>query len=230
MLPFLLLFLRKTDRRTWATLAATVLGLCLVTGSLTDLPGRCATILERIKQLEEPGQVNDYSFEGPRNENMLGFDHAFYRLGLRDRGLLRAAQYLALAVLGGWVASEVLRKDRLPRAAACSLVALFSVVFLYHRSYDTLILALPFAYSAARARSVRGRGRYLFAGCALAILMVWYLDIGLLRALQEVSLNGGGWGRLVQAVVLPYATWLVVLAMIALVAAARRSATLPDGR
>jgi hypothetical protein len=221
VLPFLLLFLRKGDRRTWVALAAGVLGLCLVTGSLLDLPQRCATILERIGQMEAPGVVNDYSFEGPRSENMLGFDHAFYRLGLRDRWTIRIAQYLALAVLGGWVAGEVLRKDRLPRTAACSLVALFSVVFLYHRNYDTMILALPFTYSAAQARTVRGGVRYLFAGCAVAILLVWHLDIGLLRALQERSLDWGAWGRLVQAIVLPYATWLVVAAMIALVAATR---------
>jgi hypothetical protein len=227
MLPFLLLFLRKGDRRTWVALPVTVLGLCLVTGSVADLPNRLSTILQRIKQVETPGSVNDYSFEGPRSENMLGFDHSFYRLGLRDRRLIRVAQYLALAVLGSWVARQVLRKDPLPRAAACSLVALYSVVFLYHRTYDTLILALPFVYSVGQARAVRGRSRYLFAGCALAILLVWYLDIGLLRTLREHSLDWGGLGRLVQAVVLPYATWLVVLTMIVLVVATRRAATAP---
>jgi hypothetical protein len=227
MLPFLLLFHRKSDRRAWVALFVTVLGLCLVTASVADLPGRLSTILQRIKQLEAPGLVNDYSFDGPRSENMLGFDHAFYRLGLRDRRLIRVAQYLALTVLGSWVARQVLRKDSLPRAAACSLVALYSVVFLYHRTYDTLILVLPFVYSAGQARSVSGRSRCLFAGCAIAILLVWYLDIGLLRTLREHSLGWGGWGRLVQAVVLPYATWLVVLTMIVLVVATRRAAAAP---
>jgi hypothetical protein len=229
MLPFLLLFHRKGDRLTWVALPVTVLGLCLLTGSPAGLPGRLSTIRERIKHLESPGLVNDYSFAGPRPENMLGFDHAFYRLGLRDRGVIRVCQYLALAVLGAWVAAQVLRKDRLPRAAACSLVALYSVVFLYHRTYDTSILALPFVYSAGRARSVHGSGRYLFACCAVAILLVWYLDIGLLGALRSHSLAWGGWGRMVQAVVLPYATWLIVLTMIALVVATRRSASSPGG-
>jgi hypothetical protein len=224
MLPFLLLFLRKADRLTWVAMAATVLALCLATGSLLDLPQRGLTILERIGELEAPGMVNDYSFQGTRSENMLGIDHALYRLGLRDRRAIRIGQYLALASLGGWVAFEVLRKERLPRAAACSLVALFSVVFLYHRTYDAVILALPFVWVTAQARTVRGLRRWLFAGCALAILLVWYLDIGLLRALQQESQRWGVAGRLVQAVVLPYATWLVVLAMIALAIATRRSA------
>jgi hypothetical protein len=220
MLPFLLLFLRKDDWLTWVALTVAVLALCLTTGSPAELPGQVTTLLERIKQLESPGVVNDYSFSGPRSENMLGFDHAFYRVGLRDRRLIRLVQLLALAVHGGWVAIQVLGK-RLPRGAACSLVALFSVVFLYHRNYDTMILALPFAYSAAGARSAQGQRRWLFFATAVAIVVVWYLDIGLLRSLQEHSLHWGNWGWLVQATVLPCATWLVLLAMLCLVAATR---------
>jgi hypothetical protein len=223
LLPFLLLFLGKGNGRAWAALFLAVLALCLVTTSPAGLLERLTTYPERIKQLESPGQVNDYSFAGTRSENMLGFDHAFYRLGLRGPGTIRIAQYITLALLGGWVAFEVLRKDRLPRGAACSLVALYSVVFLYHRNYDTPVLALPFLWSAAQARLVKGRGRYLFIGCAVAILLVWSLDIGLLHFLQERSPVWGAWGRLIQAIVLPYATWLVVVAMAALVIGTRRS-------
>jgi hypothetical protein len=223
MLPFLLLFHRKSDRWTWVALAGAVLALCLATGSPAEQPDRLTTLLERIRALESPGRVNDYSFEGPRSENMLGFDHAFYRLGLRDRRVIGAAQYLALALLGAWVAVRVLGRRRLPRGAACSLVALYSVVFLYHRNYDTLILALPFAFSAAGARSAKGRARWWFFCCSLAILLVWYLDIGLLRALQQHSPDWGGWGWLAQAAVLPCGTWLILLAMICLAAATRRA-------
>jgi hypothetical protein len=218
----MLLFFRSADRRTWASLIVSAVGLCLLTGGPSRQLERLQTLRQQIEQLEAPGLVNDYSFEGPRSENMLGFDHALYRLGLRDRRAVRVGQYVALAVLGGWVCRQVLGKDRLPRPAACSLIALYSVVFLYHRNYDTLILALPFAYSASQARSAV-RGRLLFAGCALAILLVWYQNIELLRYLQEQSLHWGVAGRLVQAVVLPCATWLVVLAMIALAVGTRRS-------
>jgi len=230
MLPFLLLFQRRADLRTWVALPITVLGLCLVTGSPAGLPERLATILDRIKLLEARGQISDYCFEGTQCENMLGFDHAFYRLGLRDRRVIRAAQYLALAVLGAWVARQVLGKARLPRAAACSLVTLYSVVFLYHRHYDTVILVLPLVYSTGQARCSSGKRRYLFVGCAVAILLVWYLNKDLMRALQVYSIKGGALGWLVQAVILPYATWLIVLAMIALVRATRLSVSPLRGR
>ena len=70
MLPFLLLFHRKTDLRTWVALPVIVLGLCLMTPRADDLPGRLTALLERIKELELPGRVNDYSFEGTRSENI----------------------------------------------------------------------------------------------------------------------------------------------------------------
>jgi len=41
----------------------------------------------------------------------------------------------------------------------------------------------------------------------------------LLQAAQRLSMTGAGWGLLVQAMILPYATWLVLVAMICLVCA-----------
>jgi hypothetical protein len=222
LLPFLLLFIRKADRWAWAAFAATVLGLCLLSGPPSQLPARTAMLLERIQQLAAPGAVNDYSFEGSRHENILGFDHALYRLGLRDRRVIRVAQYLLLLALGAWVARQVVFRGGLPRAAACSLVALYSVVFLYHRNYDAVILALPLAYSVGQARAASGAARWLFATCAVAILLVLYLDLALLREVFQWSLAQGAWGRVVQAVVLPYGTSAVVIAMICLVLGARQ--------
>jgi hypothetical protein len=221
MLPFLLLFLRKTDWRTWVALAVTTLALCLATVPAAELPGRLATVLDRIKQLEAPGQVNDYSFEGTQPENILGFEHAFYRLGLRDRTVIRLAQYSSVLLLGAWVARQVVGRHRLPRAAACALVALYSTVFLYHRAYDTVILAPALVYCAGEARRAGGRSRWLFAGGAVAVLLVLNLDVGFLRALTRLSLNWGAWGRVVQALVLPYGTWLILLTMVLLVRGAR---------
>jgi hypothetical protein len=222
MLPFLLLFLRKADRWAWAALGAGVLALCLLSGPPSRLPGRLATLVERIQQLEAPGAVNDYSFEGPRHENMLGFGRALYCVGLRDRRVIRVAEYLVLAVLGAWVSRQILSREGLPRAAACSLVALYSVVFLYHRNYDAVILALPLAYCAGQARAAGGAARWLFTACAVAILLVLYLDLALLREVFQWSQARGVWGRVVQAVVLPYATWSILIAMVCLVLGARK--------
>lgn len=68
MLPFLLLFLRLEDCRTRATLGVLVLGACLLTGPLTELPGRLATVTDRIAELSAPGMVNDYPLEGTSDD------------------------------------------------------------------------------------------------------------------------------------------------------------------
>jgi hypothetical protein len=224
LLPFLLLFLRKSDRLTWLTLAACVAGLCLLAAPPpADLPARLSGQLERIAELAAPGRVNDYSFQGTQHLNMMGFEHALYRLGLRDRRLIRAEQFLALAALGAWVARAVLGPRRLPRPAACSLVALFSAVFLYHRLYDAVILVLPLVYCTEQARQARGQTRWLFAGGALGSLTVLFLSRGFLAAAFEFSEGKGLLGSLVQATVLPCATWIIVLTMFCLVAASRRA-------
>jgi hypothetical protein len=222
MLPFLLLFLRKADRWAWAAFGSAVLGLCLLSGPPSELPARAATLLERIHELQAPGAVNDYSFEGPHHMNLVGFDHALYRLGLRDRRAIRVTQCLLLLALGAWVARQVAFPGALPRAAACSLVALYSVVFLYHRNYDTVILALPLAYSAGQARAARGATRWLFAACAVAVVLVLSMDGAFLTEVFQWSLSRGAWGQVVQAVVLPYATWAIVLAMVCLALGARK--------
>jgi Glycosyltransferase family 87 len=89
MLPFLLLFLRRADRWPWPTLAALVIGACLMTGKPGALPGRLAILTDRIANLSAPGNVNDYSYEGTRNESIISFEHLFYRLGMRDRESIR---------------------------------------------------------------------------------------------------------------------------------------------
>jgi hypothetical protein len=149
---------------------------------------------------------------------MIGFDHLFYRLGLRDRRLIRTLTYLAVAALGLWTAWQVMVR-RLPGGAACSLVALYSMLFLYHRDYDALILTLPLVECAGRARSVSGAAGRLLAGVAVAAYLVLYLNLPILMGLTNRSLGWGVTGRLVQATLLPYATWLIVLAMFGLVTA-----------
>ncbi len=111
-------------------------------------PRRISWTLHQIAALSSPGRVNDYSFLGTQYANMIGLDHALYRLGLRDRAMIRTLQSIGVLLLGLWVARQVLA-SRLPRPALCSLVALYSMLFFYHRLYDTVVLALPLAYSVS---------------------------------------------------------------------------------
>ena len=164
MLPFLLLFHRKADLAAWVAMACVCLTLCLAAGRPAELPGRLSNMAHRIETLRGPGKVNDYSFEGPQNESMIGFDHLLYRLGMSDRRRIRALQYGLTALSGLWTAWQVLVIRR-PRGVACSLVALFSMVFLYHRDYDTLILVLPLVYCTGRGRTESGFAGRLFTVC-----------------------------------------------------------------
>src|SRR5262249_42704045 len=144
--PFLPLFIRKPDFRNLIALGSTCSVLCLLSGSPRLLPGRVSWTLRQIGALNAPGQVNDYSFQGTQNATLIGFDHAFYRLGLRDRSVIRTLQFIAILLLGVWVGSQTLT-GRLPRPTASSLVALYSILFFYHRIYDTVVLILPLVYS-----------------------------------------------------------------------------------
>jgi hypothetical protein len=222
VLPFLLLFHRKADVKSWLVMGAVILALCLATGSPARLVERVSVLRNQAEKLGGPGEVNDYSFDGPRTETIVSFDHALYRVGLRDRTIIRAGQYLIVLALGGWVAYQCLGRRALPRAAACSLVTLYAAVFLYHRTYDLVYLILPLVYSVGQARAQTGRSRQAFVASAVCILLTLYLRIDWFVELQKASLAWGAWGRLVQAVVLPYACWLILLAMAFLVIGVRR--------
>jgi hypothetical protein len=220
MIPFLTLFLRRADRWAWAALMASVLGLCALTGRLSELPSHLAILAHRADELAAPGRVNDYSFEGTQNESIIGFEHLFYRLGMRNRRLIRFSQFVALLAVGGWVAHRVL-VGNIPRPAAASLVSLYSLLFLYHRDYDTVILALPLAYCAGRVSVTAGHLRRLYTACGALVLAVLFMNAAYLNALTRLSLPREGWARLIQLAVLPYPTWLILLAMFLLARATR---------
>jgi len=236
LLPFLLLFHRRADWRSWGALALAALALCLIATPAPKLLERCGECLKNISAFSERGAENDYSYENvhngyARHVDIFGLDHLLYRTGLRDRTVIRAANYGLLLVLGIWVALQVIRRPDLPRGAAVSLVALYSAVFLYHRLYDMIVLCLPLTYVLGRALAERGRARLAYALCAAAILSVLHLRTGMLLSLTGRYANSASLGgRLIEAFVLPYGTWLVLLAIICLTAAEalRRPAVSPQ--
>ena len=139
------------------------------------MPARLATLAQRAGGDLGPGKVNDYSYEGTRNESIISFEHLFYRLGMRDREWIRYAQFLALLAVGAWVAYLVVLKE-LPRPAAACLVSFFSLLFIYHRDYDTVILALPLVYCAGKVRVTTGPARWLYTACGLMAIAILYAD------------------------------------------------------
>jgi len=216
MVPFLLLFHRRTDLRAVATLSVCCLALCFFAWPPTRIPHLCRECLNKIAAFSERGAENDYSYENRHKAyvDILGFDHLMYRMGMRDRMAIRIGQYAALLVLGAWVARQVLGPNPLSPAAGCSLVAIYSTVFLYHRLCDTIILSLPLMYAVGSALAETGKARIAFTLCTAAILGILSLRYRMLANLTDLYADSTSVeGRLIQALVLPYGTWLVMLAM-----------------
>jgi hypothetical protein len=214
LFPFLLLFTRRDDRLSWAGFMIGVLGLTLIATPPTRLPDRLRLLAGHVQELQAPGQVNDVSFDGTQHTTILGFEHAAFRLGFRDKKWIQTAQFILVLGLAVAVFSQLFPRATIPRAAACSLVAAFSTIFLYHRIYDAVILVIPLIYCVGWARATPSPARWLFRALALMIVLVLYLPSAGLRSLTERSLHTDGVdGWLIQALLLPYATWLILILM-----------------
>jgi Glycosyltransferase family 87 len=214
MLPFLMLFRRRYDRRSWATLAAGCLGLYLLTSPLLEMPTRLSECLRNIAVMGAPGHMNNFTH--PVCFDLIGFDRAIYFLGVDDRTAVRLGQYSAVLALGVWVGWLVLRKSDMSEAARCALVAFFASLFLYHRLYDMPILVLPLAYAMGRARVTIGRQRWLYVASVAAVLAVLYLRLETVKVLGAQPRGEEVLSRLVQALVVPYGVWLTLVGLICL--------------
>lgn len=215
-LPLLALFFcRRKDATTWLTFIATV-GICwLFSSPLDQLGPRLSEMLANAKTLTAPGQVNDFSDAGTQSHSLLGFDRLLFCLGLHDRTLVRVAQALLMLLGGGWLMWQVLRRGWITRPAAAALVCVAAFFFLYHRTYDLTLLALPLVYLAGRARGVEaslpGPGRRWAAIGAVAILLLLIVHPRLPHAaglkLDRFPLVG----MLAHALLMPMFIWLLLL-------------------
>lgn len=209
-LPFLVLFLRKADRPAWAGMATVTVALSLAAAEPSKWPILIRHNLHQIKSSAEPGKINDYGFQQEISSDILGFDHLFYRLGVRDRGLISRIHLAAVGVLLGGL---LVLRDRGPLVVMASLVATAAMLVLYHRIYDSILLALPLACGASIALNATGRRRFLAVASVGVLLAVTDQPRSALSRLTRWSLDHGLTGRLVQAITLPYATWSILLAL-----------------
>ena len=222
MVPFMLLFLRRRDFRTWLFLCLMVAALLLVAGNPADLPRRISECLEANATHRVPGQSADNSLLNPFANSLIGFEHVFYRLGMVDRQAIAALAFLCIAVLGFWLAYLINIRTTFPRGAYCSVVALYSMLFIYHRLYDLSILILPLLYSAARLHTASRPARWCYAWVVAAILLALNAPYGEFLQIQYMHPAPA----ILRILVLPSVTYLILSAMIALVAAASLEARL----
>jgi hypothetical protein len=225
LLPFLLLFLRRHPWQVWLACGATTCLLILLGGQPARTFDQARSILQYIGQLALPGAVNDISYSGPLNEWILGIDHLAYRLGVRDRTILTSTQWIVLILLGGWLAYALMIR-RIGEGLGLALVSLYSVIFLYHRLYDTVIFAPALVYAFCQAKNSHGKRRVLFCCSTLLMLSLLYMKRRPLAYLtQYVVAHKSIASSAIEFVILPYGTWSVLGAMILLYLAARSDAS-----
>ena len=218
MLPFCLVAIdrKKIDFRCLAGIALGVVVLCCSATRPDLLPSRLADNLRRIGAQGEIGRINDQSFSGPVNWAIIGFQHAYYRLGIVDRRLLVVMEGLTLAALGVPLAWAAWRRV-LARPALLALLGLYATIFLYHRTYDLVLLALPLTYATGLARRGPTRARGPAAASGMAMVIALYLRMEGLRVMNQGH-EAQGW--VARSFLASPATWLVLVALALLARAA----------
>jgi hypothetical protein len=218
MIQFLILFLRSSDYVTWATLAI-VAPLMVV---VSTPPGEIVTRFWSWKMI-----VDENFGAGGHNapiymSSLISFGHIIYCSGVEDIARINRYQSLVVLLIGLILTYEVAWRGRISRAAACCLVACYSMLFVYHRSYDTVILALPLVYAMAASREAVGIARTLFmlAGVALLVAMNAY-ESPQQTAFLELTQRLGHAGLVLRAFLVPYPTYATLVALVALWGAAR---------
>jgi hypothetical protein len=218
MLPALALFFRRRDLRVWVGLVATVTLLTAVGSPPDTWPGRARSALKNIAGTKVPGGNNDYAFNSDIHDDLVSPSRWLYCVGVRDRAVISALELGFLAVTAAWLAWRA-TSGRLAPDAAAAFACTFGCVFMYHRLYDTVLLTPGLIYCTAAARRESGWRRVAFGCSVVGLLAVLNMPRGwFLHNTATWSLNAGVAGRVVQAVVLPYAMWVIfgVMAVIGL--------------
>jgi len=214
LLPFLLLFLRWRDRWTWVFFSAFLAGAALMgAGRPAAFPELLTAMRAAYAEASVPGRVLDPSPLNPASFSVVSFEHTFTRLG---RIAPATAKGLSLACVTLVGAALVACGGRWSPGARCAIISLYSMMFFYHRLYDTSVLIVPLLYGAARVRSGSGFPRCLYAGALVAIVAVLNVPLGVLHRLQ----NAHPEPDLLTALVLPSPFYLILVAFLALAAAA----------
>lgn len=222
MIPILLLFLRRRDLKTWASMTISGFVLTFMAIRPTHLLQALRENWTNIVESGAAGAVNDYSFAGPNCSDLVGLNLAVYHLGVRHRGLVSAMSLAVLLVLILWIAWQLYRRPAIAHAPAAAIVTCFAAIFLYHRQYDMVVLALPLAYTFMRSLSEPTRRRWFYRACAVGLVGVLFEPVNVLHRLLTFSQSHGAIGRVVEALVLPAATWILLGIVVGLTLVERR--------
>ena len=224
LVPFLMLFLRRKDLRSWIVMAVATATLTFAAVPPGSLPGRLRSLYDRIVEYGSPGRINDPAFTNYNSASMLGIDRMLVCLGMKSPARARAIQAVILGLAGLFLFHDVVLRRALDEPAAGALIALYSVVFFYHRLSDAVLLIIPFTYAAHRACVVDGSTRVLYSLSALSVLITLFVPGSFLDALNGPISQGGMIGMAARMLILPVATYGVIAAFVLLWIADHRPA------
>jgi Glycosyltransferase family 87 len=217
-LPFLLLLVDRRSWRFWLTMSLSVLVLCMMIPGPARLLPWVQQSLGNIVALAQPGKINDYSVLSSDFHNMIGFDSIFYHLGVGDRSQIRIFQLVAMTTLGAWIGFKSIGQRDGSRGATCAIVALYAMVFTYHRVQDGVILAIPLVYVVSQLHIQAGHqaGRRWFMAAMAAIIgaLYWHPKLNVVIVAIVDRLQVSSLSRIASAVFLPFHTWLVLAAIL----------------
>jgi hypothetical protein len=224
--PFLLLFRARRDVRAWLAFVALALASTLLTVPPGEVVERCRNCLALIEREAQPGGANDVTRGNSSAVEIVSLDRLAHCLGL-PRGPARAVNAALVAALGVGLAVVVARR-RLDEPALVAVVSVYACLFLYHRVYDTVVLAGTLVWAVDQAVSKTGIARRAAAGAVLLILAVWFPRFGVLRAVEAASVGWNPAAQAVAGVFLAYTTWAVVGAGVLVLIAARAGHAAPS--
>lgn len=222
MVPALTQFCDRRGRKAWLGLVA---GGALLTALGTPVPGLPERLRDNLRNIGGTNQIhgpNDVAFENPLSDDIISIARWSYCLGLRDRSTMKLLELAILGAIGAawaWASAT----NRLAPDAAIAGACAMGTFFLYHRLYDTVLLAPALIYCVAAARRGEGWRRTIFIASTLALLAVMNMPRGeKFAAIVRWSLDAGTAGRIVQILVLPLAMWCLLGVVAALGFASER--------
>jgi hypothetical protein len=213
-LPLMPLFAgRKPDLKLLGALSVAIAAQCLVVAGPGRMPEIAASWLRNVKSLSVPGGGNDYAFTGTACAGIIGINHTLCRLGVVDRTLISVLHYSLTLALGCWLVLK-LWGGRYSSVGAMCVFTIYSMIFLYHRIYDTILLALPLTYVFLQSQADLSRvERRLYSLVGMAIAVVHQLPEWILFVLTK---GPGHHSGLVRAIILPAPFWMLLIALVLL--------------
>lgn len=219
LLPFLLLFLRRSDLKTWIAFCLAVAALILIATPPSLLPGRLFEILGRIGEYGKPGRINDPSFSNDNSVSILGLDRVFYCLGLSRRSLVAGLQAIILGTVGLILARRVVFNPKADRAASIALIAGFAPLFFYHRQGDAVLLILPLTHAVVGflGREASRAERLWLTVAIVAMLAALYMPGSVLKSVWDRLENTRSAASVaVRLLALPLANYGLIAAFVSL--------------